>query len=279
MSTNFKKIFFLFAVLSLLRIQGAVAQELSAEKIVQKNADSIVLVAALTSQGTSFGSGFIISEDGLVVTNYHVIKNAINIGVKLRNNKKYENVALAHIEEKKDVAILKIQKGAFQPVKLGDSSRVKIGERIVAIGNPLGLENTVSDGLVSSVRDAGKGLKVLQITAPISPGSSGCPLFNAKGEVIGIAVGTNVDGQNINFAIPINYAKRLLESGKGRVTSTRRPAEASSKSFTIYTVRRNDTLFDIARRFDTNVNRLMKLNGLSDATIFVGQALTVPKPR
>lgn len=257
----------------------AVLPTLSVEEIVQRNIDSIVLVGALTSQGTSFGSGFIVSADGFVVTNYHVIQQAISIGIKLKNNEKYENVLFVTADAKKDIAVLKIQKGVFDPVLLGDSDRVKAGERVVAIGNPLGLESTVSDGLVSSVRDAGKGSKVLQITAPVSAGSSGCPLFNLRGEVVGIAVGTNINGQNINFAIPINYAKKVLNTERSRATAKRRSGNAASKSFTIYTVRRSDTLFDLARRFGTSVERLMKLNGLSDTTIFVGQALTIPRPR
>ncbi len=277
MKKNILSILCCIAITGCASLSWAASQPLSVEEIVSKNADAIVLVGAVTGKGTSFGSGFVVSRDGLIVTNYHVIHNALSVGIKLKNNKRYENVLLAYTDEKKDIAVLKVQKGSFAPVILGNSQNVKTGERVVAIGNPLGLERTVSDGLISAIRDAGKGLKVLQITAPVSEGSSGGPLFNMKGEVIGIAVGTNKDGQNINFAIPINYVKRLLDPDRNSRNDERPKSSERSKYTRIYTVRSKDTLFSLSRRFNTSVEYLMKINGLADANIFAGQALKVPK--
>lgn len=277
MKKRILSIFCCGVIIGTASLSWAASQSLSVEEIVSKNADAIVLVGALTAKGTSFGSGFVVSRDGLIVTNYHVIHNALSVGIKLKNNKRYENVLLAYTDEQKDIAVLKVQKGNFAPVALGNSQNVKTGERVVAIGNPLGLERTVSDGLISAIRDAGKGLKVLQITAPVSEGSSGGPLFNMKGEVIGIAVGTNKDGQNINFAIPINYVKRLLDPDRNSRKDERPKASERSKNTRIYTVRSKDTLFSLSRRFNTSVEHLMKINGLTDANIFAGQALKVPK--
>jgi serine protease Do len=96
-------------------------------------------------------------------------------------------------------------------VRLGDSDLVQVGERVVAIGNPRGLEQTVTDGLISAIRDTGKGYKLFQMSVPISTGSSGGPLFNMAGEAIGITAAYLEGGQNLNFAIPINYGLALLQ--------------------------------------------------------------------
>jgi S1-C subfamily serine protease len=96
-------------------------------------------------------------------------------------------------------------------VRLGNSDPVQVGERVVAIGNPRGLEQTVTDGLISAIRDTGKGYKLFQMSVPISTGSSGGPLFNMAGEAIGITAAYLEGGQNLNFAIPINYGLALLQ--------------------------------------------------------------------
>jgi len=251
------------------------------EDIVKKSTDSIVLIGALNQKGTSFGSGFIVSSHGFILTNLHVVKNAMKIEVKIKKNKPHLTAILVGSDAKKDIAVLKVDGERLTPVVLGNSDTVQVGERVVAIGNPLGLENTVSDGLISSIRDTGRNGKVLQITAPVSPGSSGCPLFNLKGEVVGIAVGTIVQGQNINFAIPINYAKKILPSERlPRKEESKRQSLKSSAGVVEtapYIVKPKDTLFDLARKFDTTAKTLMDINQLSDTTIFVGQMIKVPK--
>jgi len=247
---------------------NAASGELPIEDIVKKNSDSIVLIGAVGPKGSNFGSGFIVSPDGLIVTNFHIIQAAAKVAVKLKNNKTYNNVRLIRFDQKKDIAVLKIDAAGLKPVVLGDSRNVQAGEKVVAIGNPLGLESTVADGLVSSLRKADRGFQVLQITVPVSAGSSGSPLFDLRGEVIGIAVGTIISGQNINFAIPINYATPLLPaSGKPK------PAHSA-----YYTVQPQDTLFALARKLNTTVKALMELNKLTDTKIFVGQKLKIPDP-
>jgi hypothetical protein len=113
---------------------------------------------------------------------------------------------------RRDLVVLEIESKGLKPLVLGNSDRVRPGETVVAIGNPLGLEHTVSNGLVSAVREVAPELTMLQISAPIAPGSSGGPLFNDRGEVIGVATGILVGGQNLNFGVPVNYLKPLLES-------------------------------------------------------------------
>lgn len=179
----------------------------SAEEIVGAFGKSVVLIQ---TQGT-IGSGFVVSSDGLIITNSHVISGGGVISIKfIADNRVYSNVKVMKNNTIRDLALLKINDaGNFVPVVLGDSDQVSVGERVVAIGNPKGLENTVSDGLVSALRDM-NGTKLIQISAPISPGSSGGALFNMNGEVVGITSSSFDEGQNLNFAVAINHAKNEL---------------------------------------------------------------------
>ncbi|HEV2523339.1 MAG TPA: trypsin-like peptidase domain-containing protein [Candidatus Acidoferrales bacterium] len=157
------------------------------------------------------GSGFLISKDGVILTNYHVIAEGSSAVVKLPDGATYVVDGALASDKARDIALIKAHGQDFRTLPLGDSDRVQVGEDVVAIGNPLSLESTVSNGILSGIRAVEEeGGKYLQITAPISPGSSGGPLFNMAGEVIGITTMYLKGGENLNFAIPINDAKRLL---------------------------------------------------------------------
>jgi len=179
----------------------------SAQSIVDAYGKSVVLIQT----DEAMGSGFVVSPDGLILTNSHVIRGSTTISIKfIADNRVYSNVEVIKDNTIRDIALLKINEtGNFIPVALGDSDQVLVGEQVVAIGNPEGLENTVSDGLISAIRDM-NGTKHIQISAPISSGSSGGALFNMSGEVIGIVVSSVTAGQNLNFAVAINYAKNEL---------------------------------------------------------------------
>ena len=160
------------------------------------------------------GTGFLVSTDGRIVTNYHVIKGASSAIVKLPNGAFYDVDGVVAFDKARDLAVIKAHGQNFRVVILGNSDRIQIGEEIVAIGSPLSLESTVSSGIVSGIRTIEEeGGKFLQVTAPISPGSSGGPLFNMAGEVVGITTLYLEGGENLNFAIPVNDAKRLLSAG------------------------------------------------------------------
>ncbi|MGB7349050.1 MAG: trypsin-like peptidase domain-containing protein, partial [Candidatus Acidiferrales bacterium] len=164
------------------------------------------------------GSGFIVSKDGLIVTNYHVIAEGTSAVVKLPDGAFYLVDGVIAFDKARDIAVIKAHGEHFRTLALGDSDRVQVGQEVVAIGNPLSLESTVSNGIVSSVRAIDeKGGKYLQITAPISPGSSGGPLFNMEGQVIGVTTMYLKGGENLNFAIPINDAKPLLETHSAKL--------------------------------------------------------------
>jgi serine protease Do len=156
------------------------------------------------------GSGFIISGDGTIVTNYHVIDGATSGTVTLNDKTKFDIVSVLGYSktEDKDLAIIKINASNLPVCDIGDSSKVQVGESVVAIGSPLGLEetqNTVSNGIISKIRDNG----IIQTTAPISHGSSGGPLFNMYGKVIGAIEAFYPGGENLNLAVPINWLKTI----------------------------------------------------------------------
>ncbi len=169
------------------------------------------------------GSGVIINGDGTILTNNHVVDGASDIVVTMSDKQEYKARVLGR-DPKTDLAVIKIEgKGAFKAAVLGDSEAIRVGEWVVAIGNPFGLSNTVTAGIVSAKGrfiGAGPYDDFIQTDAPINPGNSGGPLINMKGEVIGINTAIYTNAQGIGFAIPIHTAKTLLPElvSKGTVT-------------------------------------------------------------
>ncbi|MFA4915993.1 MAG: DegQ family serine endoprotease [Syntrophales bacterium] len=161
----------------------------------------------------SLGSGFIISHDGYIFTNNHVVEQADKILVKLSDEKEYEAKIIGK-DKNTDIALIKIKPDSSLPVvELGDSDELRVGSWVLAIGNPFGLEQTVTAGIVSAkgrVIGAGPYDNFIQTDASINPGNSGGPLFNMGGKVIGINTAIVAQGQGIGFAIPINMAKNIL---------------------------------------------------------------------
>ncbi len=186
-----------------------------ADKVFKENNKAVVVVKTYNEKGEpiSQGSGFIVRADGAVVTNYHVISNAVDIKVKA-GDKVLDVEGLIHTDKENDLVILKIKGEKLPVVKLGDIEKANIGEKVYVISSPQGLENTISDGILSGIREITPERKVLQITAPVSPGSSGGPVFNKDGEVIGITTFLIKEAQNLNFAMPVNYIKGKIESKK-----------------------------------------------------------------
>ena len=174
-------------------------------------------------QQQGIGSGFVISRDGYLLTNHHVIDEADQIKVKLANGKEYEAKVVGQ-DPKTDLALLKIEKVSdLSPLPLGNSDALKVGSWVVAIGSPFGLEQTVTAGIVSAkgrVIGSGPYDNFIQTDASINPGNSGGPLINLNGEVVGINTAIVASGQGIGFAIPINMAKEIVPQlkEKGHVT-------------------------------------------------------------
>lgn len=169
----------------------------------------------------ALGSGFVISSDGFILTNNHVVKKATEIKVKMDSGKEYDAKIVGR-DPKTDLALIKVtpDNNFPEPVSLGNSDTIRVGDWAMAVGNPFGLGQTVTTGIISAkgrIIGAGPYDDFLQTDAAINPGNSGGPLFNMKGEVVGINTAIIAQGQNIGFAIPINLAKELLpqlKSGK-----------------------------------------------------------------
>jgi len=161
----------------------------------------------------SLGTGFIISADGYILTNDHVVDGADEIKVKLSDGREFTG-EVRGLDPKLDLALVKIEAGDDLPMAgLGDSTQLKVGEWVMAIGNPFGLEQTVTVGIVSAkgrVIGAGPYDNFIQTDASINPGNSGGPLFNMRGEVVGINTAIVAGGQGIGFAIPVNMAKEII---------------------------------------------------------------------
>ena len=172
----------------------------------------------------SLGSGFIISSDGYILTNYHVVAGADEVNVKLSDGREFK-ANVKGSDEKFDLALIKIEsKVALPAVKLGDSDAIEVGEWVLAIGNPFGLAETVTAGIVSAkgrVIGSGPYDDFIQTDASINPGNSGGPLFNVNGEVVGINSAIVAGGQGIGFATPVNMAKSIIEQLKGNGKLTR----------------------------------------------------------
>ena len=167
------------------------------------------------------GSGFVAFNGKTIITNYHVMTSAYTCKISTNQDISYEVSKILCYSKEQDIAILELSKDTgLQPLKLGDSSAIKKGETVVAIGSPLGIKNTVSTGVLSGrLMDA--NMDVLQFTAPISSGSSGGALFDNNGNVIGITYASYVAGQNLNLAIPIELAINLYENkGSAKSVST-----------------------------------------------------------
>lgn len=203
----------------------------NARVIATKSFPSVVLLLMEDSQGqpVSLGSGFFV-DGGYVATNAHVLRGASRGNVKLVGKpEKGEIVAIAGVDASRDLVVLAVKGITGPPLPISKSRQVAVGEEVYAIGNPQGLEGTISQGIVSGVRNVG-GTDVLQITAPISPGSSGGPVLDQKGQVVGVAVATFRSGQNLNFAIPTEYLAALLSQPRASLPLASLKASKESKS-------------------------------------------------
>ena len=201
-------------VFGLLLFYGiTVATALTSPEIAQTALDSTVLLVIEGRSGYSFGSGFVVRK-GQIATNYHVIEGVRRGYAKLVGETTEHAIeAILAVDVARDLAIVKVSGIRAPALPLGDSNTVQIGDIVYVAGNPQGLEGTFSEGIISAIRPEGNSLvqgTILQMTAPISPGSSGGPVLNNNGQVIGISVGQTVGGQNLNYAIPVNYLKPLI---------------------------------------------------------------------
>lgn len=189
-------------------------EELSIIALYEKINPAIVCVDSQLSDGISCGTGCIIDKKGLILTSAHVVDTSDNVVVTMYNGQDYNAKVISRIGENKDIALLKINVPTeLKTVKLGNSEKIKVGQKVLAIGNPFGFTGTLTQGIVSRI-DYVKNR--IQTDAAINPGSSGGPLLNKNGEIIGINQAiynpdNNISNIGIGFAIPINLVKEYLK--------------------------------------------------------------------
>jgi len=203
--------------------------DLSARDIARRSFPSVVVLVAEDRSGDQvLGSGFFI-DNNIIATNYHVVKGATKIVARSVGQKRVNEVSVFRTDAKEDLALLRVEQRVMLPLTLAHTT-VAVGDVVYVVGNPEGLEGTFSQGIVSALR----GNSFVQITAPISHGSSGGPVLNARGEVIGVAVGAIEEGQNLNFAIPVArlvaLLKRTSDPSTTQVSSSRSRSVSKEES-------------------------------------------------
>lgn len=208
---NYKIPFILFLALFVSQVSSQ--SDLPAEKIFETVNNSVVVVLAYDKDtNINQGSGVVINEKGYIATNYHVCEDAERIEIK-HYEKLITKVDIIFKDEVKDILILKISSDDLKPIKLGTCKELRPGQRVYAIGSPEGYENSISDGIISGFRYDENDIGVIQMTTPITDGSSGGAVVNTKGELIGLSVSGQHEG-NIYFAIPVDNILDAMNSNK-----------------------------------------------------------------
>jgi len=189
--------------------------------VYEKINPAIVTIDAQLSDGVSAGTGCILTKDGIILTGSHVVEDSQNVDITMHNGQVYKGKVIAKMEKNQDLALVKINpQSPLKTVPLGNSDNIKVGQRVLTIGNPFGFSGTLTQGIISRI-DYTK--KRIQTDAAINPGCSGGPLLNTAGELIGINQSiynpdNNISNIGIGFAIPINEAKTFIKdanSNKG----------------------------------------------------------------
>jgi S1-C subfamily serine protease len=189
------------------------AGQMTPAEIARMAIPAVVVIKSQIPGSEGTGSGFIVDSSGTIVTNLHVIEGATALAVKLSNGDIYDQVLVRAFDERKDLAVIQIPGFGLPTVPMGNSDTLTVGEPVLLVGNPLGLEASVSSGVVSGIRDAG-GFRVIQTDAAANPGNSGGPLLNGQGQVIGVLSFKLKGAESLNFVIPINYARGLASSSE-----------------------------------------------------------------
>ena len=232
---------------------------LSTSEIARRVTPTVVSIETATGQG----SGVIVDPSGVVVSNFHVIQGETQVELTLHNGDIYDDIAVVDIDQRRDLILLKIKAFNLDSAILGDSDLIEVGEDVVLVGSPEGLDLTLSEGVISAFRDSGNGYRLIQTSAPASAGSSGGGMFNAYGELVGIVTSQVREGQNLNFAVPVNYVRGLISAETTTLTSlaelTRSAVSVDSESTDTGNVELADT-----RKFRTVIENLKATEDLDE---------------
>ncbi len=187
-------------------------RKLEISEIASRCSPAVVSISVKDRKGKEIGagSGFLVSADGFIVTSFHVLESAYKATVEIKEGQYQEAFFVKGIPAL-DIAVLKIDAQGLPSLSLGDSESLVDGQSVIVLGNPAGFARSVSEGIISAIRSK-DNLKIIQMTAPISLGSSGGPVINEYGEVVGITTLASFKAQNLNFAVPINYLFEILDA-------------------------------------------------------------------
>jgi len=181
-------------------------------------APTLVLIKGQATNGSAEGSGFIISSDGKIVTCLHVVEGLTKGAVRLPSGEIFDEFTVRAFDKRKDLAIIQIPGADLPKAELANSDEIQPGEPVYLFGNPLEFQGTVTAGVVSAVRLLPEGYKVIQTDAAANPGNSGGPLVNSQGKVIGVLSFKRRQAENLNFAVPINYIRGMMETLQSPIT-------------------------------------------------------------
>jgi regulator of sirC expression with transglutaminase-like and TPR domain len=183
----------------------------SVEQLAARAKPSVVVITVKgrDARRTGLGTGFVVSADGLIATNLHVIGEGRAITVETADGKRHDVVAVHASDRKQDLAVIRIDAKDLKPLELGDSAALKDGQAVVALGNPHGLKRSVVAGVVSAVRDV-EGRRLIQLAMPVEPGNSGGPVLDDRGRVVGLVTIKSLEKENVGFAVVVNALKPLL---------------------------------------------------------------------
>lgn len=192
---------------------------LTSQQIIEKANPSVALVLVGNSPSTleGVGSAIVVRPNGILLTAYHVVKNASAVQIRFKNGETYDNVRLLGVDRRRDVAAIRISADGLAALAITNANKTKAGDPIWVLSNAEALPWTAATGIISSYRladevpGAGKGYRVIQFSAPVSPGSSGGVVLDAKGRALGLIVGSVTGGQNLNFAVPIENVLGLAD--------------------------------------------------------------------
>lgn len=218
--------FAIAAIMLVALVASRPASALELTELAQQSRPAVVLVTIYDADGRKLGtgSGFFVDARGRVVTNVHVIEDARRATVTVADGREIDVAGVLARNADDDIAVLQVAAGGgtYPTLPLGESATLAVGQDVVVIGSPVGLSAALSTGIVAAIRDGGvpseeRGARphfgeswAIQITAPISPGSSGSPVLTRDGRVVAVAVGMHLGGENVNFAVPIERAESLL---------------------------------------------------------------------
>ncbi len=209
-----KKLFMILAIMIVMPVFSFEIHHYNAPDLYKKINPAIVSVDTHLHDGVSCGTGCIINSDGTILTSAHILEDGTDIIVTMSNGEDYKAEIIKKIGENKDIAVLKIKVPyELKTVKLGDSAKIKVGDSVFAIGNPFGFNGTLTKGIISRIDYSANRI---QTDAAINPGSSGGPLLNTQGEIIGINQAiynpdNNISNIGIGFATPVNLVKEYLQ--------------------------------------------------------------------